>query len=328
MRPLHNAWLLVLALAAPVRADPGDGTEPTGIEHVVAQGETLSHIALHYRVSVADLMRWNPTVEEQRLRVGQTLRIDTGQRRVEHEVQRGESLASIAARWEVRPRELLEWNRGLRPNRLRAGQTVTVFTHVPESRSRSVGRPDAGRLLDARPMPHRHRGFFVRTPSRAFGTDETVRWIVEAFERVLERHPRAPRVEIHDLSFRSGGPIHGHHSHESGRDADIAYYQTRCARDCAFRRIRPTDLDVERQWALFEPWLREGRVEAIFMDHELQAALYEHARRSGVSRADLSRFFQYPREPENRYGIIRHHPRHADHFHVRFVCHESDEDCR
>jgi murein endopeptidase len=64
------------------------------------------------------------------------------------------------------------------------------------------------------------------------------------------------------------------------------------------------------------------------MDHALQAPLYEHARTAGVSQADLNRFFQYPRPPEERTGVIRHHPNHDDHFHVRFACHGSDPECR
>jgi len=64
------------------------------------------------------------------------------------------------------------------------------------------------------------------------------------------------------------------------------------------------------------------------MDHRLQRVLYEYARSQGVSRRKLNRWFQYPRPPQQRQGVIRHVPRHADHFHVRFVCPETDERCR
>ena len=64
------------------------------------------------------------------------------------------------------------------------------------------------------------------------------------------------------------------------------------------------------------------------MDHRLAAALYDYARSQGVSRSDLSRWFQYPRRIDQRYGLIRHEPHHADHFHVRFTCHDTDPECR
>lgn len=301
--------------------------EPQGIEVRIESGDTLSHIAERFDVSVEDIVRWNPGLRPDRIRAGQTLTILNGQRRVVHVVQRGEFLSHIAARYEVGVDELLRWNARLSRDRVSVGREIVLFTSVPESRSRSVGHPDAGRLEDARQL-RRHPGLLVRAPDRAWGTDETVRWIAEAFDVLRRDDPEAPRVEVHDISHRRGGPMQGHHSHESGRDADISYFQTACRGVCPFRRIGPDRLDVARQWALFSHWLRSGRVEAIFMDHALQRVLYEHARASGVSRNDLSRWFQYPRSADDRYGVIRHEPRHADHFHVRFVCHETDPDCR
>lgn len=299
-----------------------------GRVYTVQDGDTLSEVAQRLGVSLADIERWNPELDPDRIRPGQTIRIRDGLRRVEHEVRRGENLARIAARWEVSVDDLLRWNEGLRRDVVRAGRSLVVFTPVPASRSMSMGSPQHGRLRHGRRLP-RHPALFVRTPSRAWGTDETVRWIVGAYEALRAEDPRAPRVEVHDLSLRRGGPMRGHHSHESGRDADIAYFQTRCPDDlCRFRRIGPDELDADRQWRLFRRWLEAERVEAIFVDHDLQRALYRAAREAGASRGDLSRWFQYPRAPSNRYGVIRHHPRHDDHFHVRFVCHETDDECR
>jgi LysM repeat protein len=331
--------LLLLAMTGSVHAQGnqaantprGLGEEleqtPEGLTYTVASGDTLSHIAERFEVSLEDLRRWNPELSPDRIRAGQSIRILNGLRRVAHTIQRGELLSHIAARYEVRVDEILGWNRRLRRDRIRAGREIVIFTSVPESRSRSIGRPDHGRLEDATRL-RRHRAFAIRNQARAWGTEETVRWLVEAYEAVRAADPDAPRVEVHDLSRRRGGALHGHRSHESGRDADVAYFQQSCRGACGFRRLGPDQLDVARQWALFRQWLEHDRVDAIFMDHGLQRALYQHARASGVSRRDLSRWFQYPRPPEDRYGVIRHHPRHADHYHVRFICHETDPDCR
>lgn len=333
------ALFALLALVGTARADEDQsagsarGAAPVEITedgrvYRVEPGDTLSEIAARLEVGLDDIRRWNPDLDPDRIRPGQAIRVLDGTRRVAHTIRAGETLSRIAARYEVRVDELVRWNRGLRPDHVRAGRELTVFTRVPASRSMSVGVPHRGRLEHGRQLP-RHPALFVRTPSRAWGTDETVRWIVDAFEALREEDPEAPRIEVHDLSLRSGGPMRGHHSHESGRDADLAYFQDRCPRGiCRFRRIGPEQLDAVRQWRLFRRWLEEGRVEAIFVDHDLQRALYRAARDDGADRRDLSRWFQYPRSPEDRYGVIRHHPRHDDHFHVRFVCHETDAECR
>ncbi len=47
----------------------------TSVEHTVASGETLSHIAVRYRVSVDDLRAANPDVRPRYLRVGERLTV-------------------------------------------------------------------------------------------------------------------------------------------------------------------------------------------------------------------------------------------------------------
>lgn len=330
--------VLLVASASPAAAQDraansprgGPGIQPTetGFDYTVQAGDTLSDLAVRFEVSVADLLAWNEGLRPELIRSGQTIHVEDGLRRVVHTVRPGESLSRIASRFEVRVDEILEWNRRLSRDRVRVGRELVLFTRQPTSRSRSVGRPDHGRLELSRPL-RSHPGFRVRRPGRAYGTDESVRWINEAFDALRDDDPRAPRVEVHDLSFRSGGPINGHHSHESGRDADISYFQRRCPGNvCRFRRIGAEQLDVARQFALFRHWIENGQAEVIFVDISLQRALWEHARSIGVSRRNLSRWFQYPREVGNRYGVIRHHPHHRDHFHVRFVCPESDPECR
>lgn len=314
-------------------ADSARGSAPLrdtdeGLVYEVAPGDTLSEIAVRLEIPIEQLLASNPDLDPDHIREGQPLRVDGGRRRIEHRVGRGESLSHVALRWHVRIDEILRWNPGLRRDRVRQGRRLVIYTPRPTSESLSIGHPSAGRLQHGRRLLP-HRGIVIRQPARAWGTDETVRFIRAGFDAMLRADADAPRVEVHDLSLRHGGPMRGHRSHESGRDVDIAYYQHACPRGvCRFGRIGPQNLDVARQWRLLHHWLERGHVEAIFMDHDLQAALYEHARSEGVSRRDLSRWFQYPREPDNRYGVIRHHPLHADHFHVRFACHRSDPDCR
>ena len=48
------------------------------ITHIVKRGETLGHIAMKYRVSVKNLMRWNNLTSKSVLRIGQRIKINGG----------------------------------------------------------------------------------------------------------------------------------------------------------------------------------------------------------------------------------------------------------
>lgn len=322
----------LLTTTAPARAELSADAIGRGIEaddglHTVRADETLSAIAARYGVSLERLLEQNPELDPDRIRPGQTIRLGEEHRVVHYTVKPGDTLGAVARRFDVSVDELVRSHPGLRPERLRAGQTLRVRTGIPASVSRSVGKPHQGRLIQARRLPL-HPGWVIRDRERAWGTDETVDALVGAIDELQSAHPRAPRIEVHDLSFRDGGPIDDHRSHESGRDADLALFQKRCAGGvCAFRRATPNGLDVERQWTLLHHLLREGEVEAVFLDYRLQRPLYEHARSHGATADELGRWFQYPRGQGSPLGIIRHARNHADHLHVRFTCHASDGEC-
>jgi penicillin-insensitive murein endopeptidase len=214
-------------------------------------------------------------------------------------------------------------------DRLLAGQTVVVYSERPESLSESVGLPHGGSLSLGEQLP-RHPGYVIRERSRAFGTRETCDAIVEAFDAVRAADADAPKLRIHDLSYREGGRISDHRSHQSGRDADITYYlRTGCNADgCPMRRAAPEDLDLQHTWELLRYWLEHDQVQAIFIDYSLQAPLYRYARSRGATRQQLHRWFQYPRGTGYPLGAIRHFPLHRDHMHVRFRCPDGDESCR
>jgi LysM repeat protein len=313
--------------AAPEAPATPPAPAPTGPTITVEPGQTLSGIAHRLGVPLASILAANPDLDPDRIRAGARIVVPESRRRVEHVVRRGEILGRLASRYEVSIRELQRWNPGLRRRHLRAGQVLVVFTDVPESRSVSVGATNSGQLLHGEPLPP-HPGYVIRDSRRAYGTVETVRWLVEGFDALREAFPDAPKLRVHDISDRNGGRLIHHRSHQSGRDADVSYFFRRCGSVCRMGRINPGLLDVERQWALFAHWLREGVVEAIFMDYDLQAPLYEYAREQGATPRELHRWFQYPRGPSYPLGLIRHFPKHDDHFHVRFVCPETDAECR
>ncbi len=249
-------------------------------------------------------------------------------RSVEYVVREGDTLGAIAKRFGVPVDDALRFNPKVVPARLRPGQVLRLRTKLSASWSRSIGMPNQGKLVHGRRLPA-HPAYVIRERSRAWGTDETVDALVLAFDRLRAEHPRAPRIEVHDISFEHGGPIDDHKSHESGRDVDLALFRNDCGRGvCAFRRTAPDALDAKRQWALLRRWLERDRVEAIFVDYRLQAPLWREARAAGATAAELRRWFQYPNGPGYPLGIIRHVKKHDDHLHVRFACHATDPECR
>jgi LysM repeat protein len=294
----------------------------------VKRGDTLAAIASRIGTSTSELLDLNPGLTPDRIREGQKLRLtpDEAGRRVDHVVAEGEFLSRIAAQYEVTLRDLVRWNPKLSPDRVRAGQHILLYTNVPDSRSESVGSPTHGKLLFAAQLAP-NPSYVVRNPERAWGTREAVSAINRAFSALRAKDPDAPKVRVHDLSLRTGGPIDDHQSHQSGRDVDITYFQKQTTGICPLRRIAPYDLDVERQWSLLRYWLDRGQAEAVFIDYDLQAKLYAYARKLGASHEQLMHWFQYPRGRGAALGIIRHAAKHDDHMHVRFVCDGTDEAC-
>jgi LysM repeat protein len=111
----------------PEAAAPPAPAGPTG-SHLVQRGETWSGIARRYRVSTRALAEANPTVEAERIRVGQTLRIPAASPAAPartHVVSSGDTLWGIARRYGVAAEEIRQLNR-LPDDRVRLGQTLLI----------------------------------------------------------------------------------------------------------------------------------------------------------------------------------------------------------
>lgn len=102
--------------------------------HRVRQGESLSVIARRYKVSVADLQRWNNISDPRTLRAGKNIvvfhspgaRPATSGGSFKYTVQRGDSLWSIARKHKVALKDLMAWN-GLSSSAvLQPGQDITI----------------------------------------------------------------------------------------------------------------------------------------------------------------------------------------------------------
>ena len=111
-----------------------------GIHHKVKRGDTLGTVARSYGVSEKQLAQWN-RLGKNKIKPGQVLLVNAPVSKVSgktaklsvakaaklkrYEVRRGDSLSSIAEKFQITVNELMRWN-SLGHNHLKPGQTLTV----------------------------------------------------------------------------------------------------------------------------------------------------------------------------------------------------------
>ncbi len=202
---------------------------------------------------------------------------------------------------------------------------------------RSVGSPTAGHLVGGSRLPE--APYLRVVPAYAQGE---VRWglgslvgmIDRAARRVRKDHPDAV-LSVGHLSRQGGGEVDRHVSHESGRDADIAFY----VRNAQGKQIFAEHFvqfhgdgtasswpgaffDDARNWALVRALVTDpqARVTHIFVATPLRARLLAYAAKSGA-----------PVELRDRAALVMVQPHgalpHDDHFHVRISCPAWQREC-
>jgi lipoprotein-anchoring transpeptidase ErfK/SrfK len=126
--------VLLLATALPAAAAP----EQQGGVHIVQPGETLSHIAKRYGVSMAALAQANGIANPNLVYAGQRLIVPGAGGAAApaasggvHIVQAGENLSTIAARYGVSLNGLARANAILNPNHIYVGQRLIITSGAP-----------------------------------------------------------------------------------------------------------------------------------------------------------------------------------------------------
>ena len=95
--------------------------------YTVRRGDTLGGIAERYGVTAANLRAWNG-IRGSRIHPGQELVVRNGSpagRSQSYRIQRGDTLETIAKRFDVTVQDLKRWN-GLRSSRIHAGRTLAI----------------------------------------------------------------------------------------------------------------------------------------------------------------------------------------------------------
>jgi murein endopeptidase len=172
-----------------------------------------------------------------------------------------------------------------------------AFPTIRWSRAHSHGLPYAGRLSSGTTLPVEGPDWVTWNPvadevpnrsHRLYGHERTIRAVLAVAAAYGETNPGAPRIVVGDISFREGGPMELHRSHQNGLDVDV-YYPRRDGVERAPVARRQIDRALTQD--LLDRFLATG-ADVIFVGYSL-----------GVVG------------PSNR---VVPYPNHEDHMHVRF----------
>jgi len=201
----------------------------------------------------------------------------------------------------------------------------------------SAGTTSRGHLLGSKELafdgPHHHIIARARPRNTRFGHPTIITALQDAGEAVAREFPNS-RVAIGNIAYANGGDIRWSVSHNSGRDADIAFYVidavTGEALDEAPDLVAFGDdgnslgkeqliFDVERNWALAKALMRHPRaqIQYLFISEGLKAKLIEHAKQRGEPEDLIEQALGVLRQPTDSSP-------HNDHFHLRLTCDLAD----
>ena len=125
-------------------------------------------------------------------------------------------------------------------------------------------------------------------PVRLYGNEHTIRTVVGVLAAYRKADPDAPRVVVGDISFRGGGPMDEHVSHQNGLDVDVYYPR----RDRALRApVASSQVDRVRAQDLLDRFVAAG-AQMVFVGFS-----------TGLHGPG---------------GVVIPYPNHENHMHVRF----------
>jgi hypothetical protein len=109
---------------------------------------------------------------------------------------------------------------------------ATEFPSVEWHDATSIGLQYSGSLVDGTQLPVEGPDWVTwnpvtdsapNLPGRLYGHEHTIRAILSVVSAYRSAHPAAPRVVVGDISFRGGGTMEEHVSHQNGLDVDVYY---------------------------------------------------------------------------------------------------------
>lgn len=202
--------------------------------------------------------------------------------------------------------------------------------------SLSIGYPNAGWQL--RPIKLKAKKYLrikKGSDKRVYGHPALVKMLYRN-ARDMSRTFRGSVMLVGDISDEDGGPLSGHHSHQSGRDADVAFFAldakgkpVQLDRFVAFKGDGKAKdgsgytFDDQRNWLLVQNWIKDHRagLSHIFVSRPLRKRLLAYAGKHGEHKKYVKQAMVLMKEPKNADA-------HDDHFHLRISCpKKQDEIC-
>lgn len=197
--------------------------------------------------------------------------------------------------------------------------------------SLSVGLPNHGWQLRAKKLePSESLWIQDKSVPYSYGHPALVLMLHRTAKQMARQTPGSV-LFVGDLSREYGGPLSGHRSHQSGRDADVGFFVTDAkGRPVNTRQLRTFDaqgrardgsglrFDDYRNWLLVQLWLKDTRadLEYVFVASHLRRRLLDFAQKRPAFQRYVAEAAQFLRQPSR--GLP-----HDDHFHVRIACPEK-----
>jgi penicillin-insensitive murein endopeptidase len=199
--------------------------------------------------------------------------------------------------------------------------------------SLSVGSPAHGWQLRAKKLRPNHYLFVKKSSRNAVYGHPALVLMLQRTARQMAREAQGVVLVVGDLSAEHGGPLPGHHSHQSGRDADVGFFvvdergrpqrlETFVAFDADGKAKDGSGLrfDDYRNWLMVQMWLRDARAEVryVFVASHLRQRLLKFAQARPAFRKYAESAAKLLLQPRNSSA-------HDDHFHVRITCPKRHE---
>ncbi len=178
-----------------------------------------------------------------------------------------------------------------------ARRAEVEFAKVEWRRAASLGLQYAGSLVDGTQLPVEGVDWVTWNPAtdsvpnlphRLYGNERTIRTILSVLSEYRAAHPGVQRAVVGDISFRDGGRMDEHVSHQNGLDVDV-YYPRRDRRLSAPVTTSQVDRDLAQD--LLDRFVAAG-AKIVFVGYS-----------TGL---------------RGQSGVVVPYPNHENHMHVRF----------
>jgi murein endopeptidase len=209
----------------------------------------------------------------------------------------GGTLPGIAAGEVSAPRAAGAANGSAAGGKTSKASSETDVPRIHWHRATSHGLPYDGSLSSGTQLPVEGTDWVTwnpvedsvpNAPSRLYGHERTIHRLTAVLAAFRAANPDAARVVVGDISFRGGGQMEQHVSHQNGLDVDV--YYPRLDRKLRAPRAR-SQVDLELSQDLVDRFVAAG-ARFVFVGYSTGLR--------GPSR------------------VVEPYPNHGDHMHVRF----------